>query len=432
MGLYGLLTTSASGMSGQSALLSTVSDNIANVDTVGYKKATTEFSSMVLGSNVGDYQSGSVNVDPVTAVDGQGPITSTTTDTNMAIKGNGFFVVEGANAQPVLTRAGAFTQNNSGYLVNSAGFTLLGYKTGTTGVANGYAGLTPINLNNLALTATPTTSGQLYVNLNSNSQSVATTTPAGVVPSTNSASSTYTNKTSLVTYDNLGNQVTLDVYFTNESTSTNPDQWDVAIYNAADATNGGFPYTTTSGGVTTNDTPLNSPDTTMSFNSTTGALTSPTSLTFTIPNGQSMTLDMSQTTQLATTYTLVSASANGNAPSPVSSVNIATDGTVSAVYENGSTQSVYTIPLATVASPDNMTILSGNVYQPNLKSGSAQISTAASGGLGEIQSSAVEGSTVDLASELTTMIEAQNNYQADSKVFNTGSQLLQVLINLAK
>jgi flagellar hook protein FlgE len=432
MGLYGLLTTSASGMSSQSALLNAVSDNIANVDTVGYKKATTEFSSMVLGSNPGDYQSGSVKVAPVVSVDGQGNIKSSTTSTNLAIQGNGFFVVQGTNGQPVLTRAGAFAKNSAGYLVNSAGFDLLGYKAGTSGVANGYAGLTPINLNNLALQATPTTSGKLYVNLNSNAQSLATTVPPGVLPSANLANSTCTDKTSLVTFDNLGNQVALDVYFANNSTSTNPNQWDIAIYNAANATNGGFPYTTTTAGVTTNDAPLNNPNITMQFNGTTGALTSPTSLTFTVPNGKSMTLDMAQTTQLATGYTILKASADGNAPSPLSSVDISPNGLVSAVYQNGSTQSVFTIPLATVPSPDKMTVLSGNVFLPNLRSGAAQIGAAGSASLGEIQSSSLEASTVDLANELTTMIQAQNNYQADSKVFNTGSQLLQVLINLGK
>jgi flagellar hook protein FlgE len=111
-------------------------------------------------------------------------------------------------------------------------------------------------------------------------------------------------------------------------------------------------------------------------------------------------------------------------------VAIGTDGTLSAVYQNGSVVPAYNIPLATVASPDKMTVISGNAFQPGLVSGAAQIGTAGTAGLGAIKSSALEASTVDLASELTTMIAAQNNYQANSKVFNTGSTLLQVLINL--
>ncbi len=425
MGLYGLLTTSASGMSSQSALLNTVSDNIANVDTVGYKKATTEFSSLVLGSNVGDYQAGSVNVEPTVSVDGQGAIQSTTTSTNLAIQGDGFFVVSQGTATTAplyLTRAGAFTKDSNGYLVNSAGFTLQGVSYGVAPAANGLGGLQPIKLDTAKLSAQPTTTALLSVNLNS-----AATVVTGDVPSSNLADATDTNKTSIVTYDDLGSQVTLDVYFTKTAANT----WDVAVYNQADATatssGGPFPYM--SGGVS--DTPLNAGNTTLTFDPTTGSLLTGSSLPITVPGGQAINLDLSQTTQLASSYTVLAASADGSAGSPVSSYNIASDGTVSVVYQNGTTVPKYTIPLATVPSADQMTVLSGNVFRPNLDSGTPTKAVAGTG-VGTLQSSAVESSTVDLATELTTMIEAQNNYQADSKVFNTGSQLLQVLINLAK
>ena len=139
---------------------------------------------------------------------------------------------------------------------------------------------------------------------------------------------------------------------------------------------------------------------------------------------------MSQTTELATDYTILQANTNGNAPSQVASVNIAADGVLSTVYENGATVAQYEIPLATVVSPDNMTAVTGNAFQANANSGAAQIGKAGLGGVGTIESNALESSTVDLASELAQMIAAQNNYQANSKVFQTGSQLLQVLISL--
>jgi flagellar hook protein FlgE len=406
MGIYSLLTTSASGMAAQSALLNTVSDNIANADTVGYKRSTTEFSSLVLSSGaVSDYQAGSVLIDPQMAIDSQGAINSTTNVTDLAVQGNGFFIVEGPNNQPVLTRVGSFEKDSNGNLVNAAGFTLLGYPVNGTGVANGFAGLVPVNLNSIALQATPTTSGQFYLNLPSS---------AGTVTGALASPPTYTNKTSLVTYDNLGNQVTLDVYLSHTAAST----WQAAVFNPKG--------TATSLG--TNIASAN-----LTFNAT-GQLIQPpagvSSLAFTVPGGSSMTLDMSQTTQLATAYTVLTAKTNGNAPSQVANVAIGTDGTLSAVYQNGSVVPAYNIPLATVASPDKMTVISGNAFQPGLTSGAAQIGTAGTAGLGTIKSSALEASTVDLASELTTMIAAQNNYQANSKVFNTGSTLLQVLINL--
>ena len=139
---------------------------------------------------------------------------------------------------------------------------------------------------------------------------------------------------------------------------------------------------------------------------------------------------MSQTTQLATSYTILQASTNGNAPSQVSKITIGADGALSTVYQNGATVQQYTVPLASVVSPDSMTLIRGNAFLPNANSGAAQIGKAGLGGVGTIKSNTLEESTVDLASELTTMIAAQNNYQANSKVFQTGSQLLQVLINL--
>ncbi len=205
--------------------------------------------------------------------------------------------MQGPNNQPVLTRAGSFTKDNTGTLVNAAGYTLLGYPTGSSGVANGFSGLVPVNLNAIALQATPTTTGKFYVNVPSNAAVVA----AADLPSQNGPTATPTDKTSLVTYDNLGNQVTLDVYTTNEGGNV----WDVAIFNAADApATGGFPYANPA--LTTG---------TLTFDPTTGAIQAgtPTSFDIAIPNGAAvMTLDMAQTTQLATSYTVLTASTNGN------------------------------------------------------------------------------------------------------------------------
>ena len=426
MGLYDMLTTSASGMNAQSALLSTVGDNIANVDTTGYKRATTEFSSLVLDTGLAsNYVSGSVIVDPQIQVDGQGIISATTSTTDLAVQGNGFFIVEVPGGQPVLTRVGSFTENSSGELVNAAGYTLLGYPSGSsTAVANGFGGLVPVNLNSVAMKAVPTTTGKLYLNLPSTAAAVPSANWPSAAGASDPTTAKPTDKTSLTAYDNLGNQVTVDVYMTNEGNNV----WEVDVFNAAEATNGGFPYINNGG----TGAPLAT--TTLTFDPTTGALASgsPTSINFNIPNGATagIALDMSQTTQLATSYTVLAASTNGNAPSQVSGVTIGTNGTLSVIYPTGTSVPVYTIPLATVTSPDSMTEITGNAFVPGLNSGAAQIGTAGEAGFGTIKSSALEASTVDLATELTTMIAAQNDYQANSKVFTTGSQLLQVLINL--
>jgi flagellar hook protein FlgE len=418
MGLFGMIETSASGMGAQANRLSTVSDNIANVNTVGYKKAATEFESLVLESGRGQYLSGSVETNIHYGIGEQGQLQFTTSSTDLAVQGKGFFVVQAANGDTSLTRAGSFVPDSTGNLVNPAGFKLMAYSL-TNGappvVANGTAGLVPINISSLALQATPSTSGKLFLNLNSN----AAVVPPGNLPSTNSPNAQFTSKTSLVTYDNLSNQVTLDVYATKSAANT----WEIAVYNQADASNGGFPYANPALGTQT-----------LTFNPNNGQLAqaSPTSISIAIPNGQTLTLDMSQTSQLAAGFQVLNASVNGNAPSSTNKVDIAADGTLFMVFDNGTRVATYKIPLATVPSPDHLKPLTGNVYTTSNDSGDIQIGFPTLGSLGNVSSGALEQSTVDIASELTTMIEAEKNYTANSKVFQTGAQLMDVLVNLVR
>jgi flagellar hook protein FlgE len=146
---------------------------------------------------------------------------------------------------------------------------------------------------------------------------------------------------------------------------------------------------------------------------------------------QTIAADMSGFSELASSFA-ATGNADGRAPSPVKNVMIGADGTVAAQYEDGTSKSLYQIPLATVASPDNLTVLSGNVYSANGQSGVTVTGFPQSSGLGYIQSGALEGSNVDLAGELTTMIEAQKSYTTNSKVFQTGSDLTDVLVNLVR
>jgi flagellar hook protein FlgE len=406
-------------MAAQANRLSTVADNIANSSTAGYKRASTEFSSLVLESGGSGYESGSVETRVRIGVSEQGTFKFTTSVTDLAVKGAGFFLVGNENGQTYLTRAGSFVKDGSGDLINAAGYRLMGYSLAPgapTPVANGTAGLAVVNIGALALQSDPSTEGNLFVNLPSNA-AIETDLPSG-----NAATAVYTAKTSLVTYDNLGNEVTLDVYMT----KTADNEWEVAVYNQADAdaTSQGFPYA---------NGQLNAP-TTLVFDPTTGQLdgSSPTSLDIAIPNGGTVALDMSQSSQLATDYTLLDAAVNGNPPSEVERVEIDNDGTLYAVFENGSRLATYRIPLANVASPDNLQPLAGNVFAPSVDSGDVQVGFAGEGGFGTMVSSALEQSTVDLASELTAMIESERNYTANSKVFQTGSELMDVVVNLKR
>jgi flagellar hook protein FlgE len=419
MGIFGMMRTSVSGMDAQANKLSTVADNIANSSTAGYKRASTEFSSLVLESGGSAYQSGSVETRVRYGISDQGTFRFTTSVTDLAVKGNGFFLVNNDSGQTFMTRAGSFVKDGNGDLINAGGYRLMGYSMapGSPGpVANGTAGLQPVNIGALALQSDPSTSGNLFVNLPSNA-AIETDLPSG-----NASTAVYTAKTSLVTYDNLGNQVTLDVYMT----KTNDNEWEVAVYNQADAdpTSHGFPYAN----------PQLNAATTLLFDPTTGQLdpSSVTSLDIPVPNGGTVALDMSQSSQLATSYTVLDAAVNGNAPSEVERVEISDDGTLYAVFQNGARLPTYRIPLANVASPDNLQPLAGNVFSTSTDSGDMQIGFANEGGFGSMVSSALEQSTVDLASELTAMIESERNYTANSKVFQTGSELMDVVVNLKR
>jgi len=409
MSLYGVMRTGVSGMNAQSNKLSTVSDNIANVNTTGYKRASTEFSSLILKSGSGNYDSGAVETTVRYAISDAGNYHFTTSTTDLAVQGNGFFVVQDANGNNFLTRAGAFVPDNTGNLVNTAGFQLMGYNIANgaapTVAANGFGGLQVINVNQMALQAAPSTKATVAANLDPSATAIAA--PAGPA--------NYTSKTSMVTYDNIGKAVTLDVY----AAKTGANTWDIQVYNGATAL-------TTAG-----------PTTTFTFDVTAVgkgklAAASPTALSVAIPGGSAaFNIDLSAMTQVAAAFDF-KATVDGNAPSAVEKVNIDDKGIVTAVLKNGTTLPSFQIALATVPSPDHLTPEVGNVYSPNLESGNVQVGLAGQGGLGTVKSGALEDSNVDLADELTSMIEAQRGFTANSKSFQTGADLLDVVVNLKR
>lgn len=418
MSLYGVLRTGVSGMNAQSTKLGTIADNIANTGTIGYKSASTQFSALLLDSGENNYNSGAVTTDIRHAISKQGSLVYTTSSTDLAIQGNGFLVVADPNGTPYLSRAGSFvTDAATGNLVNTGGYTLLGYALddgNPNAVLNGVANLTAINMTDKNLQAKPSTTGVFSVNLPSAEDVVIGDTPAD-----NQATSSYSVKSSIVAYDNLGNPVTLDVYMT--KTNDSPTEWEVAVFDQSEAaTGGGLPYTTG---------PLVSQ--TLEFDAS-GILTAATIIDVPVPGGMTLSLDFSGTTQLATGYTPLNVEVNGNAPSAISGIEIDQDGTVYASFENGSRVAAYRIPFATVASPDNLKALPGDAYAVTNASGDLQIGFPTEGGRGMLVAGSLEQSNVDMASELTDMIVAQRDYTANSKIVQTSSELLDVLMNLKR
>ena len=407
-----ILNTSVSGMLANTSWLTTIAQNVSNANTPGYKNVDTAFSALVDSAQNSSAQFAGVLASTVAQNSLQGQVQQTTTTTDLAVQGAGFFIVQDTSGNIYLTRDGSFTPDATGNLVNADGYYLLGSPVGQTNVAlNSLSGLTKVNVTNAAATSIPSTSATLVANLPSSAA-----VDAGALPSANSASSTYTAETSVVAYDDLGAAHTINLYFT----KTGTDTWEADAYDASGAaSNGGFPYST--GPLTTQ---------TLTFDPSTGALATGSPLQFIVPGGKPVSMDLSQTTQLASSFAVSSININGNAPGTITGVSVSTSGDLSFVYGNGSITPAYTIPLAKVASPNNLNSILGNAFQANPQSGAPEVGIAGTAGLGNIVSSALEGSTVDLATELTNMVQAQSSYEANSKVFQAGAKLLDVLNNI--
>ncbi|MFN3317791.1 flagellar hook protein FlgE [Rhizobium sp. TH135] len=402
MSLYGTMRTGVSGMNAQSNRLSTVADNIANSSTVGYKKASVQFSSMILPTTNGAYNSGGVETDVRYSISSQGTFSYTTSETDLAINGDGFFIVKGDDGTPYMTRAGSFVLQDDGTLKNTAGYTLQGYEYDSTAdptiVVNGFDGLEDVDLSGSGISAVASTTGTLNVNL------------------PNGAEDGFVQTTSLKVFDSQGSSRLIEFTYT----KVTDNEWTV------EATGPGVPATVL--GVTS------------LFFTTDGQLDtalSPTPLTlqtFDIDGAvvPDITLEIGDTTQLASAFSVEEGKVNGNAASKVKGYEIDDKGVVSIAYENGDLVPKFRVALASVQSPDNLNPVAGNMYTQSNDSGVVILGYAGSSGFGTILSGALEDSNVDVAEELTAMIESQRNYTANSKVFQTGSELMEVLVNLKR
>jgi flagellar hook protein FlgE len=351
MSLYGVMRTGTSGMNAQASRLSVVADNVANVNTTGYKSASCQFSSLVLSNSPTSYECGAILTSTKYSISNQGSLMSTSSSSDLALSGSGFFVVSDPSGTPFLTRAGSFVKNDNGDLVNSAGFTLMGFKLTPdlpSFAVNGYDGLVPINLTAAAMSASPSTSGIFTANL----PSTATVIDPETLPSMNNSDSIYTTKSSLLTYDRLGGVVKLDIYLSKTDDST----WEISIFNSADAEEGGgFPYST--------DPVLTE---SLTFDED-GALDSgtPSELEFLVPGGAELSLNIGEMTQLAAPYSVISARVNGTPAGDPEDIEYTRDGYVYAIYNSGTRIPMYRIPLGQVTSPDFLKPLAGNVFSQN-------------------------------------------------------------------
>ena len=416
MSIYGSMRTSVSGMNAQSNRLGTIADNIANAGTVGYKRSETQFSTLTLErpGELSRYDSGGVTTRVRQRVSAEGTLEFTTSSTDLAIQGEGFFLVESASGERALTRAGSFVADAEGRLVNAAGYSLLAQPAGTSAGNGGE--LLPVDLASEALRAETSREGRMILNLDAEA---AVPAPADR-PSANGASATPNARTSLLVYGAKGEEKLLDFHYTR----TGADQYEVAAFDReAAADPGPFPYSSGPLAVQTLD-----------FDALTGQLltTSASEIDVPVPGSGIVRLDLSLVTQLAAEFDVRELSVDGYAPSAITRVEIANDGTLRAINEAGTAIALFEVPIATVTAPDRLAALPGNVYAETRDSGRIVIGRAEEGKAGTIIAGALEASNVDIATELTDMIQSQRSFTANSKVFQTGSELMDVIVNLKR
>jgi flagellar hook protein FlgE len=427
MSLYGALLTGVSGLDANSRALSITSSNIANVNTVGYKTSNADFSTFLAATgSSGDISPSSVQVTASQQLTQQGLLTSTGSSTDLAISGNGFFVVTNNTANPQgthYTRAGSFTPDDLGRLKNSAGFYLEGWTLQPDGsMPANRSSLGLINLGSLNGTAEATTTMSLRANLQSSATAVGGYTAGDMY----AGNVTPEFEQTINIYDSQGTARPMQLSFV----KTAADTWAYEIsYQGPTADIGGA-----------GNNPVNSG--TITFNAD-GTLSVPPTATLNIPwdastglNAQTVAITLGTAglsngvTQFDAPSALTSASVNGAPYGALSSVSVNEDGYVTALFDNGIEKQVFKVAVATFANPDALAAVAGNAYQLTDASGGATILEPKTGGAGSIASNALEASTVDLAKEFSNLITTQRAYSAATRIITTADQMLQELMQI--
>ncbi len=409
-----IFSTPLSGLNASSSALATISNNLANINTDGYKSQSTVFSDVFyqnLGTsgNNNPIQTGfGVKVEGTSINLTNGNVSSTGVSSNMALDGSGYFVTSDANGGLSYTRSGDFTTNTSGQLVTPGGELVMGFPA-TGGVVNTNASLQAINVGGGSSTAAATSSFSMTTNLNASAAIGDSYSP-----------------TPLAVYDSLGGSHLLSINYT----KTGADTWSYNVsVPSSDIQNGTGSSTSLGSG-------------TLTFDSS-GALSTPTGklqLTsvgpFTDgaasmgPTWELSTSSSSLITQTASTSTSSAQTQNGYAAGTLSGYSVLADGTVQGTFSNGATHAVGRVAVANFANPEGLQLQGNNQYQLTASSGQAVVGTAGTGGRGTIIGSSVEQSNVDVATQLSDLIVAQRSYEANAKAITTLDQIEQDTISM--
>jgi flagellar hook protein FlgE len=401
------LSVIETGLQGVETAMQAVSNNLANAQTTGYQSESVEFATLLGEFVAGNALGGGVTASGITRDLSQGAISQTNSPTDMAIQGNGYFVLSDSSGALSYTRDGQTQVSANGTLVGFDGESVMGYSINAAGVSSGT--LAPITIPQGVLAPTASTKNTVTGNLDAASAVIA-----GAINPANPA--TYTSSVSVQVYDSLGNSHVLTYYFQNAGPGVAPaaESWNwTATLDGSPvglANNSGSVGFSTSGAIVSGAIPA-----------------APLTATIAGAANLSLNLNFAALTQFAG-GTATSASADGNAVGNPSALQVGNNGTVSVSYSNGQTVDVAQVAVATFASEQNLQLTTGGVFAETQASGPATLSAAGSGAAGTIQANALEGSNVDTTSQLVDLVVLQNAYQANAKALQTQDSILGTIL----
>lgn len=433
MTLSSSMNAGVSGLNVNASKLATISDNIANSKTFGYKRVDADFTAMTLSGRSGGYVAGGARVSTFRNISTQGSLISTANSMDIAIGGRGFLPVtpssslaDSSSALPLrLATTGSFRPDAEGILTSNSGLVLMGWPADPDGTfppfpRDSATGLEPVNITHNQFAANPTTEVQLGINL------PATATQVGGTGDPFDLSIEY--------FDNLGTTQTMTATFTPIIPAVGQsNQWTMEI---TDLATGAAPIaeytvqfdaTTATGGSLLSVTPV--------FGGTYNAATGDIGVTFdrgpvdinigTIGSNDRMT-------QLSSSFAPINLSKNGAPTGNVIGVEIDKNGIVSANYDSGFSKEIFRVPLIDVPNANALEALPNQTYAVTRDSGALFLWDAGSGPTGETIGYAQEESTTDIAGELTALIQTQRAYSSNAKIIQTVDEMLQETTNIKR
>ncbi|RAK51489.1 flagellar hook protein FlgE [Phenylobacterium deserti] len=418
MSINSAMAAGVSGLITNSSALAAISDNIANVNTVAYKRAQVNFANVVTSQAVaGRYSAGGVQGVVRHYIGQQGLVQTANSNTDLAIAGDGFFITTAKptgltpNDQRLYTRSGSFSVDADGYLVNDAKLYLQGWPMLPDGTfdfsPSDLSKLEPINVRSLGTAVAGTRNIGITANID---KRAALSTPIGTVPPIEMQiidSSGGSHTLSLQLTANGANDWTAEIRAIPASDVTvNPIAAGAVVFDG----DGNIDLTATAAGLQ---------DFQIQWDAALGL------------QPQDVHFDLRNLTQRPSDSTVDVISQDGTGPGQVNGVQVSDDGIVSVTFDNSEVRQIARIGLATFPNPDGLKAVSGNAYTPTIPSGEMVIKRPGAGA-GLISPSSLEASTVDLSAEFTGLITTQKAYSASSKIITTADQMLEELINMKR